>query len=502
MCFDFEIVHKPGAYNIADYLSRHPMEDNTVIDDEDAIESHVYFISGHAIPKSMTRDEIVECTNNDSVLPKLRQIIQGEVRFGDNEFTKSIERDFGRVFGELSVTEDGLVMRGERLVLPEKLQSRALKIAHEGHQGKTKTKSLLRTKVWFPKMDNMVEQMVQDCLACQLEGGGSSPQPLQMSKLSKVPWVNLAMDFYGPLPNGKELMVVMDETSKNPYFEEVKSTASEHVCPMLEKLFAFVGVPKVLKTDNGPPFNGQKFKDFLESYGVVHQKVTPEHPQANGQVENFMKNVGRVIRTVKAENKDWRQQLNLFAMSYRSTPHSTTGVPPSVLLFGVNRTNRLPTIVNEYKPTVEMETACERDLKVKSKAKAYADHKRKAKAHSFVVDDRVLFRQHQTNKTMPKFSSEGHTITAIKGSMVSVKADGGKEFTRDASKFKLESKGRLEGSRSFDWLEGESDKQVTTDTTDTTATTPVATTPSNPTSELRRSERQRNPVQRYGQPVS
>ena len=81
-----------------------------------------------------------------------------------------------------------------------------------------------------------------------------------------------------------------------------------------EKLFAFVGVPKVLKTDNGPPFNGKIFRDFMDSYGIVHRKVTPEHPQANGQAESFMKNVGKVIRGAIAEGKDWRHELNMFAM--------------------------------------------------------------------------------------------------------------------------------------------------------------------------------------------
>ena len=77
----------------------------------------------------------------------------------------------------------------------------------------------------------MVDELVQNCLACQLEGGGSSPQPLQTSVLHKEPWVNLAMDFYGPLPNGKELMVVMDETSKNLFYEEVKTFAGlQNIC--------------------------------------------------------------------------------------------------------------------------------------------------------------------------------------------------------------------------------------------------------------------------------
>ena len=54
-------------------------------------------------------------------------------------------------------------MRGNRLVLPKNTQERAIKIAHEGHQGVSKTKSLLRTKVWFIGMDKMVEKIMENC---------------------------------------------------------------------------------------------------------------------------------------------------------------------------------------------------------------------------------------------------------------------------------------------------------------------------------------------------
>ena len=112
-------------------------------------------------------------------------------------------------------------------------------------------------------------------------------------------------------------------------------------------------------------------------------------------------------------------------------------MPPSVLLFGENRTNRLPTIIEEKKPSEIMRQACERDAKVKAKAKAYTDRKRKAKEHDFVVGDTVLSCQKRTSKTMTKFGRESHTVTAVKGSMISVRADNdGREFTRDASKFK------------------------------------------------------------------
>ena len=42
------------------------------------------------------------------------------------------------------------------------LQKKVVDAAHEGHQGITKTKSFLRSRLWFPGMDAMVERMVRE----------------------------------------------------------------------------------------------------------------------------------------------------------------------------------------------------------------------------------------------------------------------------------------------------------------------------------------------------
>ena len=66
-------------------------------------------------------------------------------------------RKYSNVFNELAVV-DGLVLRGERIVVPQTLREAIGKIAHEGHQGIVRTKQLLRAHVWFPCMDTMVEK--------------------------------------------------------------------------------------------------------------------------------------------------------------------------------------------------------------------------------------------------------------------------------------------------------------------------------------------------------
>jgi len=87
---------------------------------------------------------------------------------------------------ELSVLGK-LVLRGTRLVIPKKLRRQVLDLAHEGHQGVVKTKERLRTKVWWPGIDQQVEKRCQTCHECQLEGKSFPPEPIKRTKLPTQP---------------------------------------------------------------------------------------------------------------------------------------------------------------------------------------------------------------------------------------------------------------------------------------------------------------------------
>ncbi|ELT91808.1 hypothetical protein CAPTEDRAFT_147173, partial [Capitella teleta] len=65
-------------------------------------------------------------------------------------------------------------------------------------------------------------------------------------------------------------------------------------------------------------------------------------PQANGEAERFMNNLGKVIRTTLTEGKSWHQNLHVFLRNYRATPHSTLKQPPASLLFGQNIRTKFP----------------------------------------------------------------------------------------------------------------------------------------------------------------
>jgi hypothetical protein len=124
------------------------------------------------------------------------------------------------------------------------------------------TKSLLREKVWFP--DKLVEKKVESCCACFISTPESKREPLKMSPLPKAPWSEVSMDF-AELPNSECLLIITDDYSRYPVVETVKSTSANKVIPRIDKVFSEFGIPDVVKTDNGPPFNSREFQSFAQT---------------------------------------------------------------------------------------------------------------------------------------------------------------------------------------------------------------------------------------------
>ena len=300
---------------------------------------------------------------------------------------------------------------------------------------------LIREKVWFPGVDMMVKEKVDSCLPCQEETTCKAQrlEPLRMTPLPTAPWKELAMDFLGPLPSGDCLMVVIDEYSRFPEVEIVTSTSARSTIPKLDAIFARQGIPEVLKSDNGPPFNGVEVKNVAEHLGFQHRKITPLWPRANGEAERFMMTLEKCVRTATIEHNNWKQELNKFLRQYRATPHSTTGISPYEAL----NQRKLKTTLPEVTPPVRQQTIVEtqnnlaqRDAEQKKKIKAYADQKLGVRESNIKLGDTVLVKQPKANKLSTPFNPVPLVVEEKQGSMITA-SDGHKTVTRNSSMFKV-----------------------------------------------------------------
>ena len=104
---------------------------------------------------------------------------------------------FRNVKDELCINaEQNLILKGTQLVIPAKLQHKGVQLTHEGHQGMSKTKSFIGSKVWFPYMDKAVEEEVSSCIPCQANTNRCTKEPLCMSELPRGPWLKLSDDSF------------------------------------------------------------------------------------------------------------------------------------------------------------------------------------------------------------------------------------------------------------------------------------------------------------------
>ena len=423
--YEVTVRYQPGVKNPADYLSRHPLESTkTSSRHQKVAEEYVNMISTHAVPKAMSRQEIISATNDDVTLTTVKSLLESGRWYVidkpeqlDSEVNVQDLKLYKKVRHELCTTQDGLVLRGNRIVMPESLQLQTVDLAHEGHQGIVKTKALLREKVWFPGVDKMVQDKIERCIPCKAVYDPKQREPLQMTETPERPWSHLTGDFYGPLPSGHYLLGIMCERTRFPEVEVLGSTAAKTVIPALDRLFSSRGIPDKLKTDNGPPFNSHEFSVFAEVMGFKHQKVTPAWPEANGGSESFMKTLGRVCKKAQVAGLPWRRELQKFLRNYRATPHSSTNIPPATALNGYSLKTKLPEPVSQ-KPTQVAELD-ENDRTAKAKMKMYAEKRRNIRKSDIKVGDTVLIKNPlKYGKLEPKFQAEPFEVIDKRGSMV------------------------------------------------------------------------------------
>ena len=261
MDYDFCVKYRPGKYNISDYTSRHPMQSEEDIEAnvEDEVQQYVNLIIENDIPAAITRSDIIKSTAEDSILQKVIKCIKdGKIDCKDVDL-----KPYKGIFAELT-NIDGMILRGERIVVPALFRDKVVEIAHEGHQGIVRTKQILRAHVWFPGIDDHVQKLVLSCIPCQAVTPEYNREPLRMTLLPLGPWKNVSVDFAGPF--GKRMALVLwDQYSRTPVVEFVSSTSSECTVPIMEKIFTTYGIPEEIKSDNGPPLIVESLRNLQEN---------------------------------------------------------------------------------------------------------------------------------------------------------------------------------------------------------------------------------------------
>jgi len=149
--FRYVVTHIPGKENAADALSRlqvGPAEDH------DAIETREYAcsIASEAIPAVLTPQEVERASEKDPTLQLVRQAVTS------GDWSPLSGTMYKALAEELWVLRQ-LGLRGNRIIMPESLCKHTIALAHECHQGMTRTRPVSGKRycgpIWTSKLSSL-----------------------------------------------------------------------------------------------------------------------------------------------------------------------------------------------------------------------------------------------------------------------------------------------------------------------------------------------------------
>ena len=332
--YDYEIAFKTSAENAnADCLSRLPLGGIR----KNELDCDIYAIQEETVRECpVSAAQIRQQTAREPVLSR----VLGYTMYGWPEQcdSESILPYFRKRY-ELTVQE-GCLLWGLRVVIPQCFRKELLHELHESHSGMVKMKSVARGKIWWPNIDAEIENCVRDCTRCAEIANSPAEAPLHSWDLPSGPWQRVHLDFAGPF-YGSMWLVYVDAYSKFAGSIQMRNTTGQDLVGALRELFSTFGLVEQLVTDNGPQFVSEEIRKFCATNGIKHIRSAPYRPQTNGEAERFVQTFKQGIRAQDGSSLPIYSKVQRFLFNYRSTQHATTGHSPAELMFGRNFRTRL-----------------------------------------------------------------------------------------------------------------------------------------------------------------
>jgi hypothetical protein len=422
-------VYQEGKLNKVDFTSRRakPLQELTSQEREEAEELNnlLYLLHTTPVIDSIGIGNIAKQTKADKTLSDLSGIIERGQTWKPKSSDPKL-RKFEQLLSEITIAGNGILFKGERIILPESLQSAAIQLAHRGsHPGRSGIERRLRYHFFFHNMHSKVKQFVENCKACNIFSEKKTSEPIKAHEVPKKCWETVAVDLFGPMPSLKHIVVVQDLASRFPAAKLVSSTGASHVLPALADIYDSYGNP-----DHHPPFNSRAMEAFARKQDIQLRKIPPLHPAAN-PVETFTKPLRKAMKIAQSTRCSEKEVLGDVLVNYRDSPHPATGTTPAAMLF---RDGAKSTFPRRSVSAEQIEKARDEDKEIKREHQEKINASKYRIPSQFQVGDTVMLRNHKrASKFDPIFLSESCKVVGCSadGRVLTVerKVDG-KIFTR------------------------------------------------------------------------
>lgn len=393
--YSLDIEYKPGpTMYISDTLSRASLPlktndqkmDNCVIFrlEENNSEFEEIDFEDSLFVSNERLNSIKEATHTDTTLVTLMNVIKKGWP-NDKTETPLCIREYWPYRDELA-TQNGLIFRGSRIVIPASMRPEMIKRAHKSHLGIQYTQNTAREIMYWPRMTTDLQEAVMKCRICEQAKPAQQKEEMMSYPIPKLPWQIVAADCFEI--DDKRYLVIVDVYSDYVDFSELQDMTSKTLISALKPILATHGTPDILITDNGTNFCSQEFANFANQWEFQHVTTSPHHHKANGRAEAAVKIIKHMLQKVNKEGGDIYKSI----LEWRNTvtPGSTSS--PAQRLMSRRTRSFLPCTDNMLQPTV-IKNVPQAIVKRRQVSKQYYDRNAK-NLPALVVGQPVTVKAH------------------------------------------------------------------------------------------------------------
>ena len=248
-------------------------------------------------PQAITLSDVRRKTAKDDTLSKLIAQIQSGKWSRDDKV-----KPFKTIQDELSVYERD-ILRGNRILVPFLLCKKILKLSHKTHQGIVKTKQFLRSKFFWPGMDEAIEAMIK--ILPRMRSESTTEQVHAASTISVTSW---SLDKKRSGHSWFNWREIYSDLHRLLFISDRACAARNHFTQCHSSIDRF-GFPEELVYDNGKKFLSTDFEAFLKPCGIKHASVSSYYARSNGKLKRFHRYLNENFRAAISESKSWEGEL-------------------------------------------------------------------------------------------------------------------------------------------------------------------------------------------------
>lgn len=403
--FDIVVEYKPGkTMFISDTLSRAALplteqikdksqyivfrlNEESALNDEiatDNMEQDVYVTDQRL-------SSIREATSDDPVMQTLARIIMKGWP-SDKKNVPLCVQEYWPYRDELT-TQNGIIYRGTRVIIPTEMRPQMLERAHASHLGEQYTLSTAREIMYWPKMHTDIIRIVKECNICQEDQPAQQPENMMSHPIPTTPWQSISSDCF-ELDN-EHYVVVVDSYSGYIDFANLKNMSGKALVDALRPIFATHGAPAELISDNGTNYVSKEFQDFAKQWEFLHILSSPHHKKSNGRAEAAVKQMKKLLKRSKKSKTDIYKNL----LEFRNTVTPGSASSPMQKLMSRRARSFLPCKEEKYIPKT-VSNVPEKIVEKKRMSKFYHDQNTKT-LPELVVGQPVRVKTHPQNPKSP-----------------------------------------------------------------------------------------------------